>query len=241
MKKFVSGVVAGAILTGSVGYAAQYIAETATFKVMVNGKEFVSDKPTVAIDGSTYLPLKAIGEVLGVPVAWNADLNQVEVGINAPIAEAGEYSRTNPAPLNTMQTYAKTSDWLEDDNYSVAVRIMEIARGDKANNMISYGTPDEGYEFMAVKLAFSVLSTKTDSSISVSQYSFDCYSSNNEKEDEPFTTLKKGYHYLSEELYAGGNAEGWIVVQVKKDDAMPKLAYGLDYKGQNGIWFKLYE
>ena len=80
MKKFVSGMLAGAVLAGTVAFGAQYVADTATFKVLVNGKEFNSDKPIVAIEGSTYLPLKAIGEALGVPVQWNEELKQVEVG-----------------------------------------------------------------------------------------------------------------------------------------------------------------
>lgn len=84
MKKFVSGMLAGTILAGTVAFGAQYVADTATFKVLVNGKEFNSDKPIVAIEGSTYLPLKAIGEALGVPVQWNAELKQVEVGNSAP-------------------------------------------------------------------------------------------------------------------------------------------------------------
>lgn len=82
MKKYLSGILTGVILTGTVAFASQYVADVATFKVMVNGNEFKSDKPVVAIEGSTYLPLKAIGEVLGVPVQWNEELRQVEIGIS---------------------------------------------------------------------------------------------------------------------------------------------------------------
>ncbi len=80
MKKFVIGVVTGAMLASTVAIAASYVAEPATFKVMVNGKEFTSDPPALVVEGRTYLPLRAIGDALGVPVEWNADLNQAEVG-----------------------------------------------------------------------------------------------------------------------------------------------------------------
>lgn len=79
MKKFVSGVLTGAILTSSLALAATYVAEDVSFKIFVNGQEFTS-APALAINGSTYLPLRAVGDVLGIPVNWNSELNQVEVG-----------------------------------------------------------------------------------------------------------------------------------------------------------------
>lgn len=81
MKKFLSGLIIGAIVSGIIGvFAANYMAETANFKIMVEGEIFETDKPVLAVDGSTYLPLKAIGEALGVPVVWNGAERRVEVG-----------------------------------------------------------------------------------------------------------------------------------------------------------------
>ena len=81
MKKFISGFVAGAVIFCAIGaFAASYVADVAGFKVLVNGKEFVSDPPALVVEGRTYLPLRAIGDALGVPVNWNAELGQAEVG-----------------------------------------------------------------------------------------------------------------------------------------------------------------
>ena len=82
MKKFISGALTGAVLTSTIAFAASYVAQDATFKVFVNGKEFTSDPPALVVEGRTYLPLRAIGDALGVPVNWNAELNQAEVGTN---------------------------------------------------------------------------------------------------------------------------------------------------------------
>ena len=243
MKKFICGFLAGAMIFGAIGtFAVSYVAEQASFKVMVNGSEFVSDKPIVAIDGSTYLPLKAIGEVLNVPVKWNDQLHQVEVGSSAPVAETSEYSRNNPAPINTMQMYTKTSDWFEEDNYTVAVRVMETIRGDAAYEALKtksklYPEPENGYEYMNIKLAFSVNKTKGDFSIDPSQYNFKVFSANNE--ESPANYYSSIDPVLEGALYQGGNTEGWITVLVKTDDKNPKLAYGLDYNGTGGIWFAL--
>lgn len=49
---------AGAVVCSCVGIAAvTYTAVPVDFKVLVNGEEFVSDPPALAVDGRTYLPL----------------------------------------------------------------------------------------------------------------------------------------------------------------------------------------
>ena len=109
MKKFISGFVIGATIFGGLsGLAVSYVANSVDFKVLVNGKEFVSDPPALIVEGRTYLPLRAMGEALGVPVNWNEELKQAEVG-NAPLVSAN-YSRMNPAPINTVQK-------IDIDNY----------------------------------------------------------------------------------------------------------------------------
>ena len=242
MKKFISGAMTGAILAGSIAFAASYVAEPASFKVLVNGKEFVSDPPALVVEGRTYLPLRAMGDALGVPVNWNAELRQAEVGNSAPVAEKNEYSRTNPAPLNTIQTYTKTSDWYKEDNYTVSIRILETVRGEKAleslkNKSKFYPDPEAGYEYMNVKVAMSVIDTKGDYSVDASSYHFTTFSSNNE--ECPANYYASIDPDFTGSLYSGGNVEGWITVLVKIDDANPKIAYGLDYSGSNGIWFNL--
>lgn len=84
MKKFITGVITGAILTSTIALAVSYVAEPASFKVLVNGKEFTSDPPAMVINDRTYLPLRAVGDALGVPVEWNEELRQAEVGTYVP-------------------------------------------------------------------------------------------------------------------------------------------------------------
>lgn len=248
MKKFISGFIVGALIFSMLGVfaAVSYVANPVDFKVMVNGKEFVSDPPALEVDGRTYLPLRAIGEALNVPVNWNEELRQAEVGNTATTANKNEYSRNNPAPLNTIQTYTKSSDWFEEDNYTVTVRILETIRGEKNINkarksVVTDDKPMEGYEFMMVKIALSAVSIKGENAIEASRYNFTGFSSNNEEIDQAYLHMdeKEGFSWLDGKLYEGGTKEGWIVLQVKKDDANPKIAYGLDYNGANGIWFSL--
>ena len=86
MKRFIIGFLVGAMLFGALGaFAASYIANPVDFKVIVNGEEFVSDPPALEVEGRTYLPLRAMGDALGVPVNWNEELRQAEVGIVSTI------------------------------------------------------------------------------------------------------------------------------------------------------------
>ena len=82
MKKFIAGFIIGAMIFGVIGvFAASYVANPVTFKVLVNGEEFTSDPPPLVVEGRTYLPLRAMADALDVPVNWNEELRQAEVGI----------------------------------------------------------------------------------------------------------------------------------------------------------------
>ncbi|MGN0182839.1 MAG: stalk domain-containing protein [Candidatus Ornithomonoglobus sp.] len=246
-KHFIAGVVTGALLAGGAAFAVTYVAEPATFKILVNGTQFQSDPPALVIDGSTYLPLRAMGNALNVPVEWNEILNQVEVGTtaqndNTATSNQNQYSRTNPAPINTVQTYTHAdSKYSWEPGYSASIRVMEVIRGNKADELVQAENqfndlPKEGYEYIIVKVAFSLLSAQNDSSITANNFDFDFYSSNNEE----YSRVSVVYtDKLNTDLYVGGNTEGYIIGMIKQDDAAPKLAYGLDYNGGGGVWFSL--
>lgn len=240
MKKFISGAVTGAILAGTVAFAASYVAEPASFKVMVNGQEFNSDPPAMVINGSTYLPLRAMGNALGVPVEWNDELRQAEVG-TTPQDFGSNYSRKNPAPIGEAQWV--TVDSFTTGKYTLGIKVTEIIRGEEAYEMLkeenSFNSePKEGYEYILAKISVTAESTDEDKSISITNYSFEPYTGNNERYDQSWLVAPDE---LSTEIYEGGNAEGYTVFQVKKDDSNPKIAYGLKYDGSGGVWFALYE
>lgn len=92
-KQLIAGIIIGAILFG--GFAAvadsikTYIAEQANFPLLVDGVEEKLDMLIVTIEGRTYLPLRAMGNVLGVKVDWNAEKGQAEV-TTKNIEEKGE-------------------------------------------------------------------------------------------------------------------------------------------------------
>ena len=116
MKKFITGLLVGAILCSSVGaLAVSLIANPADFKVFVNGAEFVSDPPTLEVEGRTYLPLRAIGEALGVPVEWNETLRQVEVGTMPTSSEAVADTANHPNCKGNVTEYGWADAFAAND------------------------------------------------------------------------------------------------------------------------------
>jgi hypothetical protein len=73
-KTFVTGMVVGSALFSSVSLAAPAIV-----KMVVNGKEVVSEVPPQIVDGSTLIPARALAEALGAKVIWDKGNNTVIV------------------------------------------------------------------------------------------------------------------------------------------------------------------
>ncbi|GMX64373.1 hypothetical protein Elgi_36420 [Paenibacillus elgii] len=83
MKKFVAGVLVGAVVaTAGSALAAQNETISATFaefNILVNGKQAsLSDKPVV-IEGSSYLPVRAISNTLGYQVQYNGESRTISL------------------------------------------------------------------------------------------------------------------------------------------------------------------
>ena len=240
MKKFVSGLITGTIISGIIGAAAvSYTAQPATFKVLVNGKEFNSDPPALVVEGRTYLPLRAMGDALGVPVNWNSELNQAEVG-NAPSTIETGYSRTNPAPIGTVQQYKYIDDYY--CNANVNLKIVSAIRGAEANRIIKETNQfndeaPEGYEFVLAKVALTVEYVEDDTSIELSENNFTCFSSNNE--EMPFISVVEPSPQFEGEIYTGGNKDANISFLVRKDDPSPKIAFSFSGTSRDAAWFAL--
>ena len=133
MKKF-SKVLLALILVlstfmSTTAFAAKYQAVEPKFEVLVDGERFYSLQPIVVIDGRTYLPLRALGECLGIYVEWNADLGQVEVS-----------STKDPIPVTYTETpYAKFKDVPDFGKVTGNLAFVEQADATVLGHVTSYG------------------------------------------------------------------------------------------------------
>ncbi len=113
MKKLIKPFIFGALICSGVAFAAtSFNALQATFPILINGSKWTTDKPVVVIDGSTYLPLRAMAEVLGVGINWNEGKRQVEVDANKTVMEVDESRITDANGFEILNIQE-----LDNDNY----------------------------------------------------------------------------------------------------------------------------
>lgn len=118
MKKFIVGLLIGTIVSSTIAFAATYVANIASFKVFVDGEEFISDPPALVIEGRTYLPLRAIGDALGISVNWNEELRQVEVG-DAPVKETNNVILEDNSEISKDEISTTKNDMYYKENSNI--------------------------------------------------------------------------------------------------------------------------
>lgn len=94
-KGFIAGMLVSAVLAGTIGTAAATIgsrtvkADYADIKITLNGSQITPKDATGAtvepfsVNGTTYLPVRAVANALGVDVDWNGDTSTVEMKSNS--------------------------------------------------------------------------------------------------------------------------------------------------------------
>lgn len=223
---------------------------TATYKdikLYVDGKEVVPKdaggnvvEPFVS-NGTTYLPVRAVGEALGKEVTWDGTTNTVYIGQKPSVEKPSgtTYDRTNPAPLNTEQTISISK---YSGDYTVSIKITDAFRGQSAwaaireANMFNKPAPD-GKEYILFAVTATVESVSDDKSVNFSKYDFTAFSSSNAEYERISVVLPDPEFDGS--AFAGGSIEGWVVATVDVNDEAPKVVYGQKSDGSGGIWFSL--
>lgn len=113
MKKVILGILLGfmmAMAFSSFANSDFLTAQIATFDIEVSGEKFEGENPPVVIGGRTYLPLRDIGEALGVSVEWNGTERKVEI---------------EKQPDSKAETFNKISGLIERDFADVTLIVID--------------------------------------------------------------------------------------------------------------------
>jgi hypothetical protein len=193
----------------------------------------------ITYNGSTYLPVRAVGEAVGLKVGWNAETQTVVLGEGQPAAPAsGQSSRSNPAKIGTKVNV--TADGFID-NYKATISVDETLRGDDAWKKVSAANPfnskpKDGYEYLLAKISVKMDSVgKEGAKVDISRVNFTLVSG----EGKDYETLIGVVidPDIRTSLYEGASHTGWAVYQVKTDDLKPVITFGREYDGSGGAWF----
>ena len=76
LKDFTAGAILTAVVVGGVTVGYAKVAQT-SIPVTVDGKQLVTEKEPFIYDGTTYLPVRAVGEAVGKTVGWDGKTNTV--------------------------------------------------------------------------------------------------------------------------------------------------------------------
>lgn len=258
-KGFISGMLVSTMLLSLVAsayatYQRQATLDYTGINITLNGQTVTptdaNGNPVepFAIDGTTYLPVRAIANAMGLGVAWEQSTQTVKLtGGGAQLSDqqaqtaTEKYSRTSPAPIGTAQSIQVKN---YSENYNASVVVLETTRGQKAYDMLKEANefwasaPEEGMEYIVVKARVSINSVSEDKAISLSQFSFDTYSSDNVEYKDIIMVVDPEPRF-SGNVFSGGTLEGYFTVQVSQSDKAPKVVFGNKYDGSGGIWFSL--
>jgi hypothetical protein len=193
----------------------------------------------ITYNGSTYLPVRAVGEAVGLKVDWNAETQTVVLGEGQPAAPAsGQSSRSNPAKIGAKINYSADGVF---DNYKIVLSVDETIRGEEAWKKISEANrfnskPKDGNEYVMAKISVKVDAIgKEGAKLDISPIDFTMVSS----EGKDYNSVL-GVAFdpdIRSSLYAGASHTGWAVFEISKDDPNPVIAYGRKYDGSGGVWF----
>lgn len=121
MKKFLSGILVGVLfMTSTIAYAETKKTIDAVFgqvKLIVDGK-FI-DKETLLYNGTTYVPLRAAAEAIGMEVGWDGSTNTASLTSKTAITSTPAPTST-PKPADALPfTIGKIEYTLDASSYSL--------------------------------------------------------------------------------------------------------------------------
>lgn len=236
MKKFISGLIVGALLTGTVSFAANNLtAIKSAFSTTLNGKKITQN--IVTINGAYYADLKQLTGNMGIKYSVDTKGKKITLG-DAPTPN--KYNMVNPAPIGTTQTVQ--FEYIIDQ-FTANVSVKEILRGAAAWDLIKDANmfneeAGEGYEYILAKIDFKLTDAPEGKKYVVSDYSFDLISDKGKSYDKGLVIAPEPE--LTGELYKGASSKGYAVFKVATSDKQPKIAFGRNFDGTGGIWFKAY-
>lgn len=132
MKKFVAGLIVGLII-GTCGFtfaASETVQATfAKFNFIVNGEPKTLEADPLVYQGTTYLPVRVVSNMLGYDVTYRADSRTIEL----VTAGSEETSGSSPEPTKPMPGNNIT---LDVTIYVQGEHLPDTYHGEKFNNII---------------------------------------------------------------------------------------------------------
>lgn len=150
MRKLLIGFLLGVFITVSGTVFAddmkQFILTETTYGIYVDGTEYHSeDRPVLNYEGSTYVPLRAVADLLNVQVKWNSEHARVEIG---GFAEHTEDSSDQKGE-EMFQEFEEENEVFRQLRLSGKNGEYVIQGEAKASNRLFYYAVSDGHNYLA--------------------------------------------------------------------------------------------
>lgn len=242
-KGFIAGILVSAVLAGTIGTAAATIgsrtvkADYNNIKVSLDGQQIAlkdANGKTVepfAIDGTTYLPVRAVADALGLGVSWDANSNTV---ILSSDGSQGENQDSNQVDLSTAsgvrnclkENYSKLNTSIGEITFDISVsqndseyypydyKIYLTLSEDEFNKFSSISYTEQQISEAKVQLK-NMMKQLADSLISISPSKKYLCSYRYYYYDYP--TIKTGFHEYKMFTWTNFDVKGYSMLQDYRD------------------------
>ena len=182
------------------------------------------------------------------PTSQNSEnINHPDTKKTVSLRRGEGYSRDNPAPINKslITEYQQAGE----PRIKAEITLLQALRGqealDKIQGINPYDSPDEGQEYVLLKIKYRLLEVSEGDKGTVSQYYFNIVSEGGAFYDSDITdagALLDPEPRLHRDMFSGATHEGWVSYDVNIGDNKPLLLFepaGLS-DDSDRLWFKLY-
>jgi hypothetical protein len=125
LKGFIVGIIITAILMSSVAFAAGIDVVFNAVNISVNGKKVAADN--ILYNGTTYVPLRAVADMFGKDVGWDADTNTALINDKGsdPVNEE-KLVESSGETLSQKNAVAKAKSYLEYTAFSKSGLVKQL-------------------------------------------------------------------------------------------------------------------
>lgn len=140
LKHLIIGVLIGLLISSNIVFAnsvKQFILQLASYPIVIDGQEYVNNElPILNYQGNTYVPLKAMGNILDANIEWNDALKRIEIGannnnnniVNQELQKDSDNKQENVFDVIKANVFFKVNDKLYTSN------MLSSYRKDQNNN-----------------------------------------------------------------------------------------------------------
>jgi hypothetical protein len=132
MKNFISGLILGLLIATASGVAAnsEIVAKFTSFNFVINGESKQLETQPVVVNGSSYLPVRELSNLLGYDVTYKADTKTIELNGNTSSTDLSGTGETDGASYEWVSYITLAEEYDLSVTTTNSTNTMTISNGE---------------------------------------------------------------------------------------------------------------